>query len=142
MLFFDCFWVKTFYKNIQSCVINNELMSDYFTLERGVRQGDPLSPYLFVVAIESLAIAIRKSPAIRGIMIGNEETKLLQYADNMTAVLSDINSAQALFDLLEVFKKPPSGLMINTTQTRTPAKTEGMWIGSSRQNKAKPIPTR
>ena len=97
-------WVKTFYKNIQSCVINNGLMSDYFTLERGVRQGDPLSPYLFVEAIESLAIAIRKNPAIRGIMIGNEETKLLQYADDMTAVLSDINSAQALFDLLEVFK--------------------------------------
>ena len=93
-------WVKTFYKNIQSCVINNGLMSDYFTLERRVRQGDPLSPYLFVVAIESLAKAIRKNPAIRGI----EETKLLQYADDMTAVLSDINSAQALFDLLEVFK--------------------------------------
>ena len=107
-------------------------MSDHFTLERGVRQGDPLSPYLFVVAIESLAIAIRKNPAIRGIMIGKEETKLLQYADDMTAVLSDINSAQALFDLLEVFKKP-SGLMINTT------KTEGMWIGSSRKNKAKPF---
>ena len=30
-------WVKAFYKNIQSCVINNGLMSDYFTLERGVR---------------------------------------------------------------------------------------------------------
>ena len=54
-------------------------MSDYFTLEQGVRQGDPLSPYLFVVAIESLAIAIRKNQAIKGIMIGNEETKLLQY---------------------------------------------------------------
>ena len=119
-------WVKTFYKNIQSCVINNGLMSDYFTLERGVRQGDPLSPYIFVVAIdsESIAMAIRKNLAIRGIMIGNEETKILQYADDMTAVLSDINSAQALFDLREVFKKP-SGLMINTT------KTEGMWIGSS-----------
>ena len=39
-------------------------------------------------------------------MIGKEETKPLQYADDMTAVLSDINSAQALFDLLEVFKKP------------------------------------
>ena len=50
----------------------------------------------------------------------------------MTAVLSDVNSAQALFDLLEVFKKP-SGLTINST------KTEGMWIGSSRENKAKPF---
>ena len=107
-------------------------MSDYFILERGVRQGDPLSPYLFVVAIESLAIAIRKNPAIRGIMIGNEEIKLLRYADDMTAVFSDINSAQALFDLLEVFKKP-SGLLLNTTIT------EGVWIGSSRENKAKPF---
>ena len=64
--------------------------------------------------------------------MGNEETKLFQYADDMTPVLSDVNSAQALFDLLEVFKKL-SGLMINTT------KTEGMWIGSSRENKAKPF---
>ena len=67
-------------------------MSDYFTLERGVRQGDPLSPYLFVVAIKSLALTIRENPPIRGIMIGKEETKLLQYADDMTAVLCDINS--------------------------------------------------
>ena len=108
-------WVKTFYKNLQSCVINNGLMSEYFTLERGVRQGDPLSSYLFVVAVESLAITIRKNQAIKGIMIGNEETKLLQYGDDMTAVLSDISSAKALFDLLEVFKEP-SGLMVNTTK--------------------------
>ena len=71
-------WVKTLYNNIQSCVINNGLTTDYFTLERGVRQGDPLSPYLFGVAVETLAIAIRLHKEIKGIRIGEEETKLLQ----------------------------------------------------------------
>ena len=73
-------------------------MLDDFTLEQGVRQGDPLPPYLFVVAIESLATAIRKNQAIKGIMIGNEETKLLQYADDMTAVLSIASWIHSYFD--------------------------------------------
>ena len=120
----------TFYNNIQSCVINNGITSDYFTLERGVRQGDPLSPYLFVLAVETLAIAVRQNKAITGITIGKDETKLLQYADDTTAVLVDINSARILFKLLDDFKKL-SGLAIN------PSKTEGMGIGSSRGNKTK-----
>ena len=57
--------------------MNNGMTSNYFTLERGVRQGDPLSPYLFIVVVETLAIAIRQNPAIKGIFIGKEETKLL-----------------------------------------------------------------
>ena len=80
-------WVKTFYNNIQSCVINNGVSSNFFTLERGVRQGDPLSPYLFIIAVETLAIAIRQKESIKGITIGTEETKLLQFADDTTAVL-------------------------------------------------------
>ena len=75
-------WVKMFYTNIQSCVINNGLASDYFTLERGVRQGDPLSPYLFILAVESLAISIRQNVDITGIKIENHEAKLLQHTDN------------------------------------------------------------
>ena len=74
-------WVMTFYKNIQSCVINNGITSNYFAIKRGVRQGDPLSPYLFVVAVEILAIAIRQNSTIKGITIGKKETKFLQYAD-------------------------------------------------------------
>ena len=85
-------WVKTFYNSIQSCVINNGVSSNFFTLERGVRQGDPLSPYLFIIAVETLAIAIRQKESIKGITIGTEETKLLQFADDTTAVLADSSS--------------------------------------------------
>ena len=83
-------WVKTFYNNIQSCVINNGVSSNFFTLERGVRQGHPLSPYLFIIAVETLAIAIRQKETVKGITLGTEETKLLQFA---AAVLADTSSS-------------------------------------------------
>ena len=67
-----------------------------------------------------------------GISIGNEETKILQYADDTTAILADTSSATALFRLLDDFKIV-SGLKINCS------KTEAMWIGSSRNCKAQPF---
>ena len=36
--------------------MNNGTASNYFPLERGVWQGDPLSPYPFIVVVETLAI--------------------------------------------------------------------------------------
>ena len=108
------------------------MTSNFFTLERGVRQGDPLSPYLFVVAVETLAIAIRQNPDKKGIVIGKEETKLLQYADDTIAILSDTDSAKTLFKLLDLFHNV-SGLKINSS------KTEGMWIGSLKGSKEEPF---
>ena len=105
-------WVKVFYKNIHSCILNKGMTSSFFTLERGVRQGDPLSPYLFVVAVETLAIAIRQNSDIKGIFIEEQETKLLQYADDTTAILADTNSVKVLFELLDRFRSI-SGLKIN-----------------------------
>ena len=93
-----------FYTNIQSCVINNGMALDYFTLERGVRQGDPLSRYLLILAVESLVISIRQNVDIKGIKIGNHEAKLLQYADDTTAILFDENFAKTLFQELEVLR--------------------------------------
>ena len=94
-------WIKTFYTNVQSCIMNNGTASNYFPLERGVWQGDPLSPSLFIVGVETLAIAILQNQEIS---IENKETKMLQYAYDATAVLSDISSAEQLFKLLDFFK--------------------------------------
>ena len=52
-------WVKILYKNLKSCVTNNGYKTNFFTIERGIRQGCPLSSFLFIITIELLAILIR-----------------------------------------------------------------------------------
>ena len=48
-----------------------------FPLKSGIRQGCPLSPLLFNIVLEVLAIAIREEKEIKGIQIGKEEVKLI-----------------------------------------------------------------
>ena len=52
-------WIKLFQKGSESCILQNGYMSDYFTLQRGCRQGDPISPYIFILCVEVLGKMIR-----------------------------------------------------------------------------------
>ena len=97
-----------------------------------MRQGDPKSSYLFVAAIEILAIFIRLDANIKGINIGDNETKLLAYADDMTALLLAITPVKRLLVNLHAFKKC-SGLKMNVS------KTKAMWIGTMMNSLEKPL---
>ena len=115
-----------FYTDISSCVLNNGYASKHCHLERGVRQGSPLSGTLFVITIELLAQRIRRSKEIIGIPIyQHDEIKLSQYADDTTVLLSDVQSLSRLFDLLSLFERC-SGLKLNQT------KSEILWLCSMR----------
>jgi hypothetical protein len=59
--------IKMFYNNVTSCVLNNGHASTFFSLQRGVRQGRPLSGVLFVLGIQLLYRSIKNDPTIKGI---------------------------------------------------------------------------
>jgi hypothetical protein len=59
---------------------------------RGVRQGDPLSPYLFILVTEILAASIIQNEKIEGINIGHSNIKVLQYADDTNGALKNEKS--------------------------------------------------
>ena len=94
-------WVESLYKNTQSCVMNKGRSAGYFDLCRGVRQGDCLSPLLFVLALEIFLITLRSDQNIKGIKINETEIKNSSFADDLTCFLADVCSAKNLFKLLD-----------------------------------------
>ena len=104
-------WVHTFYQNISSCVLNNSFATGHFPIQRGVRQGDPLPPYLFIIVLEVLAIRMREDESIRGINIDGEEIKLEIFSDDLTGFVRNEQSFNRFLDTVEEFGKC-SGLHI------------------------------
>ena len=65
--------VKAIYDKPTANIILNGEKVKAFPLRLGKRQGCPLSPLLFNIVLEVLAIAIREEKEIKGIHIGKEE---------------------------------------------------------------------
>ena len=118
-------WVKTFLYKAESCVMNNGSSTGYFYLERGTRQGDPISAYLFILALEILFIQIRDNHHIKGIMIDGQEIKLSAYADDGNFLTTNVQSLNLLiFNTCETFEQF-SSLKLNLE------KSEACCIGST-----------
>ena len=101
---------------VQLCGSN---VSNFFNLERGCRQGDPISPYLFIIGIELLSLNIKSNPQIKGVLINETEPLTSQYADD-TFLLLD-GSELSLKETLNCFHNfhKVSGLKMNTSKTVT-----------------------
>ena len=110
--------IKAIYERPPANIILNGQKLRAFPLRSGTRQGCPLSPLLFNIVLEVLAIAIRQEKEIKGIQIGKEEVKLSLFADDMLAYLENpIDSTKKLLDLINEFGKT-AGYRVNTQKSK------------------------
>ena len=90
------------YNNIESMIMNNSATNTYFELEKGVKQGCPLSACLFILTIGILAINVRNNPEIKGITFANEVLNISLLADDITLLLNDFNSLKQTLNTLKI----------------------------------------
>ena len=119
-------WINLLLNDVYSCINHCGNISERFKVGRSCRQGDPISPYLFIICVEILAIKIRKDSAVKGFKLGNYMQKIDFYADDLTAYLDGSkNSLVNVINILDNFRNI-SGLKINLT------KCKAVWIGKNR----------
>jgi hypothetical protein len=104
-----------------SVKVNNSTGS-YFKSGRGVRQGDPLSPFLFNIAADTLAKMInlaQRNNLIKGLVSEYIENGIavLQYADDTVLCIQDDKEQAAYLKLLLYLYEDMSGLKINFTKS-------------------------
>ena len=103
-------------------------MTERFKVGRGCRQGDPLSPYLFLLCTEILGLLIS------GISINGRIFKIVQYADDTILTLNgSLSDLRHSLDIIKEFGVL-SNLKINVQ------KTQAVWIGEKKKCKEELLP--
>jgi len=128
-------WVKTFYNGVVNVQVNG-FFTPFFSLSRGVRQGCPLSPLLYIISAEVLASNIRACPRIKGFPLPGSppvSSAICQYADDTTLTVITEDSILAIFDIYSLYEDA-SGAKLNQD------KSKGLWLGPWANRTDQPVP--
>ena len=84
--------IKCIYFKTLSCIKLNNILTEWFDVTSGIRQGDTLSPTLFNLYINELATGIKDLH--KGVAFGNTQVSILLYADDIVLIADDEQSLQ------------------------------------------------
>lgn len=111
-------FVKGIYANPTGQIFTQGVTSPSFPLCKGTRQGCPLSPLLFNIALEPLARFLEDSDTYQGIEVGARELKIALFADDVIIFMADpdkdLNKLLAEITAFGVF----SGYKINISKSK------------------------
>jgi len=123
------FKIKELYKNARTIVSVNKTLPEAIRIERGVRQGCPMSCLLYNIAIEPLAEMIRRS-TLKGFRIKGiqERTLVSLFADDTLVYMNKTDKKQILENIINIFCKA-------STAKFNKEKTEILPVGSEKYRK-------
>ena len=101
-------------------------------MKRGVRQGCPLSTFLYALVIEVFAIQLRINPNIVGFTIEGEKIVSAHYADDATIIIKQNRCFKEVIKEIQDYEEA-SGAKINYK------KTKGLWVGSWKNRRITPM---
>ncbi|KAJ9561074.1 hypothetical protein OSB04_006234 [Centaurea solstitialis] len=116
-------WIKACLHSSRISVLVNGSPTEEFPMERGLRQGDPLAPFLFLIVAECLHLLIENAEEkglFKGIKVGKDDVKIshLQYADDIIFFGEwELGNFLNLLKILECFHLV-SGLKINLQKSK------------------------
>ena len=116
-------WVKWCITTAKVSVLVNMSPTKEFRMEKRVRQGDPLAPFLFILAAEVLHVAMREAQQkgiFKGVQLRNvsQEISIFQYADDALFLRKwSTRNATTLIRILKCFQMS-FGLKVNLIKSR------------------------
>ncbi|GKD27166.1 putative RNA-directed DNA polymerase, eukaryota, reverse transcriptase zinc-binding domain protein [Tanacetum coccineum] len=116
-------WIHGCLNSAYASVIVNGPLTKEFKIQKGLRQGDPLSPFLFIIAMEAFHVTIQEAKAnniFEGIQVGynNVDVSHLQFADDALIMGKwSIENAKNICRILRCFHMS-SGLKVNFSKSK------------------------
>ena len=106
--------VKSLYMSVTSCVRLNNVNTNWFNVNTGLRQGCSLSPLLFNRFINDLALRIKAMG--KGVHVDNEHISILLYADDIVLIAENETDLQYMLNELDNWCTS-NCMQVNTTKS-------------------------
>ena len=85
--------------------VNVGFTAKYFNLEIGACQGDPISAYLFILALDIPFLLIKNDSSIKGLKVFDYVFLYMTYTDDSMFFFKDLVSVKKLLDIVSYYSK-------------------------------------